>query len=208
MVVLDSVAVFDDAIAMPLPTIPGVMRCAIRKFGAGIVDEVVNVIHLAGTGLADPVDVHDVLDDAWFDFTGSYVHELMTGCDITYTPLDGSASTVLASAHPGGTNAGDPLPMQAAACASWRSSTGGRSHRGRNYIGPLATGFLNADLPDRLNDTNRAALQSDGGSFIAAMIAGDFPLVVASYLRSDTTAIINCVVNPLWCTTRKRTNGR
>ena len=192
---------------MALPTIPGIMRVAQRLAAVGIQDEVINVFHVAGTNPGDEVDVGNALQVAWNDTLFDYVSNLYTMIDLTCTRLDGSASVVVPATQGTGGATDDPLPMNVAASVGWRTNTGGRSHRGRSYLGPLTVQWTNLVTPDKFDETVRAACESSGLDFIAEMVAADFPLVVASYLHSSSTAVVDCKVNPQVATVRRRVNG-
>ena len=193
---------------MPLPTITDCTRCAIRLTASGTVDEVINVIHVDNGGTGTPADIDAVLGDAWAALIRDFIPTIFTWQDITYTPLDGSSSTVIpwSSSQPdGGATA---APMQAAACVSWRTALSGRSNRGRSYLGPFTASMADATHPDKLSSTPFTSLVTLSSDFIAAMAAGGFPLQVASYKLSSARHVTHSVVNPKVCSQRKRVNGR
>lgn len=197
-----------DAIAMPLPTIPGVTRCAIRMTKAGVRDEIVNVIHLGDTTAATPTDIDDVLEPAWQTMLHSVIPIGWLWQDVTYTKLDGSASQTLIWTQSEPTSTTAPIPTQCAAVLSWRTATSGRSHRGRSYVGPLTQDAVDLVSPDLLVASEAAFLFGAATAFLAQLATGGFPLVVASYTLSTAEDVGSVKVNPKMCTMRKRANGR
>jgi hypothetical protein len=98
--------------------------------------------------------------------------------------------------------------MQAACCVSWRTLTAGRSHRGRNYIGPLTVDWVNATAADLITISKRDTMFGAATEFIADLASLGFPLVVASYKLSSAENVSSVVINTKICTQRKRVNGR
>jgi len=193
---------------MPLPHISGVMRCAIRMTATGCLDEVINVVHLHATSSDTESDVDAALEPRWATMTRDRIPTIFTFQDVTLTRLDGSAAVVIPWSHAQPDGGSNTLPMNAAACFSWRTALAGRAHRGRSFIGPMIPSMLDATHPDKIDSSTLSALTTLGNAFIAGLVADGFPLLVASYTHVSADDVTRCVVNPKVCTVRKRVNGR
>jgi hypothetical protein len=193
---------------MPLPMIAGVCRCAIRSRTPGVLDEVINVIHVGGASAGDEATIDTILQTEWDTFASPALTANQQFLDVTYTVLDGSASVILPWTAGQPSDSSTALGMNTAVVASWRTSLAGRSHRGRSFLGALGHNSLDSTAPDRVNPTQVTNITTRGGVFIANMSTGTFPLVVASYKLSSARDVTRCVCNPKLCTQRKRVNGR
>jgi hypothetical protein len=185
---------------MPLPIIPDVYRIAVNQSHGGL--DVVNVIHVHSTGSDSQNSICHIVQEAWEepdsfqDFqTTDTVYQ---SCSIL--KLDGSAATVEIPWESGldgnGADAGTAVPNNVACVYTLRTLFGGRSRRGRMYIGGIPNTYIdstetawvtgNADF-DAAADvfTDYVNGHLDDGSFIvASYVHADWKLVTSTVRRS------------------------
>jgi hypothetical protein len=194
---------------VPLPIITDTWRCAIELRAPGAFDPVVNVIHINSSATDASTFNADLCSD-WGTCVSPYIQADWQFQTITYTRLDGSASVVIpwdgGAPQPGDTT--HAIGLNSAACFSWRTPLGGRSNRGRSFIGPLTIASLSATQPDILQSGPLTAMQSSCDTLITQLVSDSIPLVVASYTLASARQVTAAKVNPKLCTQRRRVNGR
>jgi hypothetical protein len=193
---------------MPLPTIPGIVRCAVRLSAPSVPDEVINVVHVNNVGTISIAALDAIFQPAWQSAFDGLINTHFGWQDVTYTTLDGSAGVPIAWHESQPTNATAQQAMNAAIVMSWRTTTAGRSFRGRSYLGPIGGGALEPNEPDKIQLSSLAGITAQGDQLIADLDTGNIPLVVASYTLSSATPVDHAKCNPLVGTVRKRSNGR
>jgi hypothetical protein len=181
---------------MPLPVIPGVVRCSVRGTNQTS-QQWVNVLHwLYADGASNPgpteITSLDVTLVKFFNGPslggGGYV---LGGCadevklvDITYYPLDGSSlGIIIPHAAQGLDSSGQSLPAEVAFTLTLRTNFRGRRYRGRIYLvgGTVGTTDGNGNVL-----TSRAAgLITQWNGMVTEAAAKQWKPVVASYGRSE-----------------------
>jgi hypothetical protein len=192
---------------MPLPTIPGVFRCALNWTHDDTSNTATNVIHVHSL-TADEQGVFDALDaavdaDQWgFSSNGAQIHE------VVITKLDGTPDGVVFPTNDsvdwqggGGT---DFIP-QASALVKLTTAQTGRSGRGRVYLPWLVEGQQNGGV---LDSTQRGITQSGWENFVndlpGGLGLGALGLVVASYKLESAAKVTAVLVETMSATQRKR----
>jgi hypothetical protein len=193
---------------MPLPMIADTFRCAIVSHISGVLDGVVNVVHIRGDGSQAEDDINGFLQPRWATLISPIVVNDLVNDHVTITKLDGSSSVDFpwTASQPDNTN--PSLPMNVALCIGWRTNLAGRSHRGRNYLGPLGNDTVDSATPDLLGSGLASTMDGRGDAMVAGLIADGVALVVASYLNSSAEDVARTKTNPRVCTQRKRVNGK
>ena len=185
-----------------LPVIPNTFRVALNWADAGG-QTATNVIHILAAGKTS-ADVAESLDDQ--AATGLWESAVTSAGVIEYaiTPLDGTtATTHYTPATPAswkGSQSGDFSPA-VAAIVKFGTGARGRSNRGRLYIPFTAE---SAQVNGGLDGTIQAAMQSQWGTWEAAMAADGFQHVVASYKLAHENAVTNWQVETFLATQRRR----
>ena len=184
---------------MPLPVITNCFRCSIE--GTIAADPCVNVIHLLNAGGAGAdSDCASDLGLAWVALiqTGGDVSTQYTAHSITVLPLDGtSASTSFVP--PGlpfsGVDGSTPAPNDVARIGTLQTGVGGRSNRGRIYVGGMP-GPSVAPSGAQWSSSAQADWATLWPAFLSSLSPGPngSTLAVASYKLASArpvTAIVN-----------------
>lgn len=100
---------------------------------------------------------------------------------------------------------GDPLPGQNSMCVSWRTSAGGRSYRGRTYIGPLSEQQINGNYA---GSGYMTLLASWASSMLTARPTGGWRLAVGSRKLHVGTDVISAAIDAIVDSTDRRKPGR
>jgi hypothetical protein len=95
-----------------------------------------------------------------------------------------------------GTASGLAAPVQLTAVVSWRTTTAGRSYRGRTYLGPLAMAAINSPT------LTSAALTAIGNASLA--LIGHNHLVVHSHKTGASTLVTSAIQTTKLYTQRRR----
>jgi hypothetical protein len=188
---------------MPLPSIPGVVRAAVRGTVA-TGQQWTNVHHFryAG-GASSPGTVElDGLDVELFRFYSGTNYTspagaaawLTSGCassttmtQIDYTVLDGAALMYTKSHAVTGAGAGNALPAECAPVLTLRTDRRGRRYRGRIYLpAPVVSG---TDASGRLTSSMTTGAMSQYLGMKAALVAKQWAPVVASYGKGTLNGV-------------------
>lgn len=178
----------------PLPTIPGVVRCAVsgltpsgRKW--------TNVHHMryaAGASSPGTTEI-DNMDVELFRFYSGTAYAggtaVLSNCvvavttvQIDYTVLDGAALAYSKVHNAAGTVAGNSQPSEVAAVLTLRTNTRGRRYRGRLYLPPAHQSMT--DTAGNWTATYRNNITGQYTGMMTALAAKQWVPVVASYGHS------------------------
>ena len=191
--------------AMALPTIPGVVRCAVRgKVSSGAYWVNVHHMRYAG-GASSPGSVEIAAMDtlltrlytgtafgagaAWFTMCPA----VTTLEQIDYVILDGTSLGATIS-HTGAGSAGATVPPECAAVLTLLTGKRGRRNRGRVYLPAFQLSQL--DTNGALPVTPRNSIQAQYTGMITQLQAIQWAPVVASYGKGQHTDPITKVVTP------------
>lgn len=195
---------------MPLPTIPGTVRCSVRG-SAPSGEEWVNVVHCryAG-GASNPGPTEIAALDAklvrfWSGTAYTSGQAWLTRCrnnwamaDITYYPLDNSSLATVVSHVVAGT---DPTttssPPEVAPVLTIRTANRGRRYRGRIFLPAPTTALVNADGTLQAGVITQTVNQMIGLQADLATI--QWALGVASYgVGQSTNPVTKVVTSTTW----------
>lgn len=173
---------------MPIPNVPNVWRCFFEYGVGGWLGG--NVFHVLADHASDPQDVMQDITDAWYAANGlrSLQAVDLTYGSITVQPYDGVSAASVASIAALQGNNGDglesnpPAPAQVAGIITLRTSTGGRSGRGRMYIGGMSATLLNSD---GTGWNTAGSFQTAADAFQAALIGGSVTVGLCVYSPTD-----------------------
>jgi len=198
---------------MPLPLITNTIRAAVQgTTSAG--HKWANILHFRKTGalsyagaivVLDPLllahyNVNNGAGVCWKQ-AASTTEKLV---QISYTPLDGATATVVITHADAGTQAPEPLPANVSLVITLRTTTRGRSYRGRVYQNGfnegsnIAPGIPSAGVVTGVN--------AQWNNFLTALGGSGVSLVVASYFLATATDVAACTVDSRWDTQRRRLN--
>lgn len=189
---------------MPLPVIANTVRAAVEGLNSSGAPWA-NVLHFRFTGtppvLATNITALDLKIVKLYGgpnyasglFILSPCKSTVTITQVTYTILDGtSASTVIGHALAGG-QVSNAMPGEVATVVSFRTSTRGRSYRGRAFHPPMTTGNYNAD--GTIAASVLTGYQAQWAAFQADLVTITWEHVVASYLRTLATNVTSYSVD-------------
>lgn len=196
---------------MPLPVITDTMRCSIEgTLPNG--HQWAQVWHHRKSGAITFTAAIAILDPLLFAFwnanlgAGFSMKSLQTTqmsmSQIRYTPLDGTSATSVITHALAGTHASDPLPMQVALVATFRTAVRGRSHRGRTYF----PGWCEDEQTSGQGPTaaNVTSVKDQFAGYLTSLVGSGVSLVVASYKLGTATDVANVTVDGRWDTQRRR----
>jgi hypothetical protein len=177
---------------MPLPTIADTWRVTVNWTIGSI--PCCNVMHFLDQGSSDPEDVADWVGDAWCD-TGSF-RDIQTNKvnydSIDVISLDAPFGLTFNFPWPNANVTGlqneTPVASNVAFINTVRTALGGRSHRGRIYVGGLSNESLKTESTEW--DLNDSVLDSAGETFRESVItksSTNLSLAVASYTLETAT---------------------
>jgi len=106
-----------------------------------------------------------------------------------------------------GIRGGDPLPGQNSICLSWRTPLGGRSNRGRSFIGPVTEGDVTTNY---FNTPFMTVVATWGTYMITQRPGGIWYFSVGSRLHGYSTQVTAAAIDTIVDSTdrRKPTRGR
>ena len=180
---------------MPLPVLPGVLRCSVGGSITGG-SRWSNTWHFRRTDLATPTEAQvNSLHTLLMNFYGGHILSqapapttLATG---NYTPLDGTSGAFVLAAGLVGSGGSDALPAETSAVLTIRTAARGRQNRGRIFLPAMG---------ESVSDSNGhliASVQADiiGGvtTLVSAGEAAGWELGVASY---GVSRLIDHTVTP------------
>lgn len=198
---------------MPLPTIPDVVRVAVKGVTpAG--SPFVNVLHYkddTAVSLDAAIALFHAQLTTLYSTAGFGVGKNGWGAlgatsartvEVAYTPLfDDLATRVLAMAQTGGAT-GDALPSDTALCITLRTNLRGPRYRGRQY---WAGGTeANNTATGKVLAATLGQLVAGWGQFLINLSGANVPLVVASYKFSEATLVTSVSANDTWDRQRRR----
>lgn len=185
----------------PLPIISDTYRCVLHwKENGG--QSAVNVMHirrLAGTASA----VATQLDTAVTAGMWTLLVSTAKVDTLFITPLDGVSSTFIlpvSGAKWTGVQTGDFVP-QMAALVKLSTGTRGRFARGRLFLPFAAEG---PQFAGQFASANVATAQSAWSTFLSAMSAASYPVVVASYKLQSRFDVVTATVETFSGSQRRR----
>lgn len=206
---------------MPLPVIPGVVRCAISGQMSSL-QPWTNVVHCRYSGGASSPGTSDItaLDallvrlwagakfgtgEPWFKLCASTITLTKT----SYIVLDGSAlGQDIAKTGLSGGGIGGSLPSEVAPVLTLRSNQRGRSHRGRIYM--PAPDQVTIDSSGRIPVAKRDPFLVQLTGLMAALggpaVAPFWELGVASYKLSVFTPLVTGTMDLDFDVQRRRKN--
>lgn len=183
---------------MPLPTIPGVVRCSVR----GLMPsgkQWANVLHAQyAAGASTPGTTEITALDALLIrlWTGSAFgaganwlsncNAAVTTIDATYYVLFGGAPPLIFTHAAVGALATGTLPSEVACVVTHRTGTRGRSYRGRTFLPAPVTSHVAAGGVLQAADITSTLAQFAGCQ--SALAAIQWQIGVASYLHSTFAA--------------------
>lgn len=193
---------------MPLPIIADCYRVAVRGHNsAGQI--CVNVLHFSKPGATSEASFRTALDanlrniylaggvtgvgtSGWGTFGGgsSYVD------DYTITKLDGVSASLTIPMPINGSASGDNLPPDTALVTTLRSSSRGRSKRGRTYWWGGTEANNGSD--GRVLAANLLEFQANWNAVLVAPANTDAILSVASYTLGTFAIVTSCTVQPVF----------
>lgn len=180
---------------MPLPTIAGVVRVAVRGHTA-YGTRWVNILHLkriAGSpSAADFPAIVTLLNQLYggATFGGGGANLLSasnasTGADdYTFTSLDSSIASVVLTATAAGTGAASSLPAEVAEVITIRTGQRGRRYRGRIFLPPMTTTNVIANGTLAASLATSIPAQCSGFQTALGALGTPYTWGVASYGRS------------------------
>lgn len=177
---------------------------------------VINVFNVKDTTAPEPerlLEIADAVKDWWDTYLAPVLHTSYTLQSIKVTALtDSTGPQVEASYTSGnvGLQTGDPSAGNGAAVISWRTSSIGRSFRGRSYIGAMGSDQLTT--AQTIDPSVLTAYASAGTHLIDAMTAIGAVLSVLSRYSSLVlrvtgllTEIVSVIVDNKVDSQRRRT---
>lgn len=188
----------------PLPVIAGVVRAAFNwETPEG--GHAVNVMHFDVSG-ATVADLVTALSANVTPPMFNYGENNVVAHTVSITPLDGTTAT---SDHPisgwnGQRDPGDGSTPSLCALLKFTGATRGRSHRGRAFLPYVADV---AHSYGHLASTVVTNMQAPWTTWLAAMLADNVPLVVASY-KLATADLVDIVTVESACATQRRRQSR
>lgn len=194
---------------MPLPTIPQVVRVAVRGHTA-YGTRWVNVMHLhrnsGSPGAADFPSIVTLLNQLYGGATfGGGGANLLSACnastgvdDYTFTSLDSQIASVVLSATAAGTGAASSLPAEVAEVLTLRTATRGRRYRGRIYLPPMTTTNVVANGTLAASLATSLPAQMTGFDTALQALGTPYQLGVASYGRSVNRLGVVTTWTPFW----------
>src|SRR6476469_2268917 len=174
---------------MPLPTIPGVVRCVIAgSVGGG--GRWSNTWHfrridLGSASALEIAALHVELSAFYVFFLTGYACSNTLADTADYTPLDGTSGAVsLPLATAGAGVAAGTLPPEVAEVLTIRTADRGRRARGRVFLPAISTGNIaDGQLPAVVTN----AIVAASATLMAAAVVSGWELGVASYGKSVKT---------------------
>jgi len=187
----------------PLPTIDNVARVAFNWLGAG--QSAVNVMHFRGPSpVIDTADLAAKLDANFVSGMLDPISSAATVDTVDVTPLDGSsASATYAMTSWDGAGGGEFVPGLSVVI-SLQTALRGRSYRGRIFLPFTAEGAQN---DGGISSAQASSVNGDWGTFIAAMAADSWQMVVASYKLATAEDVASTVVKSV-CGSQRRRQSR
>lgn len=188
---------------MALPVIAGIDRVSIRWSDTVTGQHYINVFHVREVvAAASSVVAANILGD----FTAgmwSWMASSSSISQIQVLPLDGVSSSYVATVVPtanqtGGSGSATPLPA-VAGIISLGTGLRGPANRGRLFLGPVAENEVTGQA---LGDV--AAVQAQWTAFLAALLADDLALCVASYVHGNAHDVISARAESTVATQRRR----
>lgn len=172
--------------AMPLPVIPGVVRCTVggQCTGGG---RWANTWHLRLISLVDPTVTQLVVAQNFMQTF--YSSQVMPKCaaattldSLGMTPLDGTSGAVAFTLNVAGSGIGVPLPAETSLVLSLKTGGRGRRARGRVYLPPFTTDAVAPDGHATVGVVGSllTGFEADRGG----LTSGGWEIGVASYGRS------------------------
>jgi hypothetical protein len=161
-----------------------------------------NVLGFTSTG--DKVHVGTVVSGAILSNQFSMMTSDFTMPRVSVLPLDGSSASYISTPDIGaaGTQSGAINPGQACV-VSLKTALRGPAHRGRVYLGPVATSISTSGV---IQSAEVTAAQTAWNSFLAACAAASPPVVwvVVSRKHLTTNVVGQCIVEAVAGTQRRR----
>lgn len=195
------------ATEIPRP-VPGCIGLVMRMQNLDTGQTVINTYHWHSTTLIVPA----AAVDAVAAFGATQLWPIVRQCLTTKTALvDCTArdeSAVPGYTHTDNSNAGQtgaqigaPLPANVALAVSWRTSSGGRSGRGRDFYGP----FQEADVTDDTIGSSLVARLFQIGAFLLGNKPySGFNFAVRSLVHQFATDVTGFVIETTIDTMKKR----
>lgn len=171
---------------MALPVINNVAKIVVRgHVGANLQENVFHATIVSPLTQANAQTMGDLVGNFYNtilgDINASAGWDKMEFYDLA--TAGGPQFTILPATFPlVGTAVVGALPPTCAALVSWRGATGGRSGRGRSYVGGYDEGVSDGEL---MSSVAQTVLQTAADDLVA-----DVPLVIVSYyLGTDKTQV-------------------
>lgn len=206
---------------MTLPVVDDVAKVVVRgHIGSHLME---NVLHVRCTSPLTQIEAQSIGDDLASNFFDSFVDSLNGSCGFDNMEVydlathGGPQYTILPATFPVIGNGDEgALPPSAALCVALRGATGGRSGRGRMYVG----GFdEDASAGDSAEPTTVSAVQAAADDLVA-----NVDLVIVSYYSGTdktqtnkrnvpiqrvtpvVTDVATAIVRAEWCNQRRRSD--
>jgi len=182
---------------------PDFYRCAIN-YTQGT-QPMTNVFHVGREG-SNALEVITDLSSRFATTLGDNISTdvswgISTAKEMTSTAIE-AVYDMSAETGGTGTEASNPVPPGVALCITWLTAAGGRSHRGRTYLGGVGLAYVAGDSASWV-DTG-GALQSDVDSFISGSLADDNVLQVYSAKLDELQPIVAGIVKIPFASQRRR----
>lgn len=160
-----------------------------------------NVMHFSKSG-GTPTQLWTLLEASWQANQTGWMPNTFGLDSYDFLPLDGSSATthINSGVNPIGQNTGDAIPA-AAAVVKLRTGLRGRSHRGRIFLPYVNEARQSSGV---LDSTTVTQGQTAWNGWLAAMIAGSWPLQVASYVLGTAAPVTSIVYETKLGTMRRR----
>lgn len=164
-----------------------------------------NVLHVGREG----TDAATVAEDVSHTFAGDLGQLISTDVTWGITTCKEMTSTAIeavydmsaeTSGH--GSEASNPVPPGVAMCITWLTATGGRSGRGRTYLGGVGLAFVNGTSSQW--DVVSSDRQDAVDAFITDMLIGDNVLQVYSTLHDTLQPVLSGLARTPFASQRGR----
>jgi hypothetical protein len=197
--------------AMPLPVITLTVRCAISgAIASG--GRWANVLHFRKTsGAIDAAALNALESEVVKVYGGAayaggaywlqYAKTTTTVDSIIMTPLDGTSASTFYSPAFGGLQGTDSLPPEVSEVITLRTTSRGRSYRGRIYLPAWVEADSNNGL---LFAADITAVLTNYTGFATALGVINWENVVASYLHSTAAKVTSVTMDNKFDSQRRR----
>lgn len=197
---------------MPLPVIANTFRVGVVQQVSGVVDQLVNVIHVHTSGGLTEADVADNVETAWSARLASQQDNNLLYVETDVLELNGTSGTLQhswgASPAHGTHGSNEMAPLSTAAIVTLRTGLAGRSNRGRVFFGGLQRSQIDQNTGDALDSSAVTAIQGAWDLFISDLSSAGSDLVVASYVHATEHVVTQAKVRSYLGTQRRRVNRR